>query len=89
MKTKGDESTGFQADQSAKDILLIRTRLLDTPTVPEIDDKGEDLMDNEYLWNWSRPQGRGSGAEDVLLSECILYISNNKLEWNRVYCTMC
>ena len=79
MKTKGDESTGFQVDQSAPDVHLIRTRLLDTSTVPEIDDKGEDLMDNEYLWNWSRPQGRGSRAEDVLLSECILYISNNKL----------
>ena len=53
IETKGDESTDFQMDQSAKDILLIRTRLLNTLTIPEIDGEGEDLMNNEYLWDWS------------------------------------
>jgi hypothetical protein len=48
--TKDDQSTSM--DQNThEDVLAILTRVADMLTVPEIDDGGEDLMDNEYLWD--------------------------------------
>ena len=72
-----------------KVVPAILTSAVVTLMGPEIDEERRTWVGFQLDWSKLQCERGRAIAEDVLYFECIIYVTNNKLKWIEINCTMC